>query len=126
MTNPISKLLDDLAELKAQFEIMQAEKRALIDKAVPPEVKAEIEGIEAEFKEQEKAASDVIARLEGEIAQAVIASGVTIKGNFIQAVFSDGRISWDTKKLTVLAKSLPEILNCMKQGEPSVSFRKVK
>ena len=69
--------------------------------------------------------SENIAALEAEIKQAVISAGTTVKGSFIQAVFTKGRVSWDTKSLDGYAVAHPELLSLRKVGEPSVSLRAV-
>jgi len=42
------------------------------------------------------------------------------------AVFSHGRVSWDTSSLDQYAKTHPEIGSFRKEGNPSVSLRAVQ
>lgn len=56
----------------------------------------------------------------------VYRKGETVKTDKITVSYSKGRETWDTKKLTGLSKHYPEILECKRIGEPSVSIRLAK
>ncbi len=47
-------------------------------------------------------------------------------GVHLHAVFSQGRVTWDTKGLDRFALSHPEVVKFRKQGTPSVALRIVK
>ena len=49
MTTDISQKIDQLANFQAQRDVLELEKQSLIDQLIPPEIKARIEEIEAEF-----------------------------------------------------------------------------
>ncbi|CAK0771531.1 hypothetical protein CCP3SC15_4350001 [Gammaproteobacteria bacterium] len=40
------------------------------------------------------------------------------------AVYTKGRVSWDSKKLDGMMILVPELASARKEGEPSVSIRK--
>lgn len=60
------------------------------------------------------------------IIEAVVGKGESVKGELLQAVFSKGRTTWDSKKLEGFALAHPELKELKKVGKPSVTFREVK
>ncbi len=124
--NEIKQKLDRLAEYQSQRDAAMLEKQALLDEIYTAEIKARMAEIEAEFADKTKAVNENIAALEAEIRQAVIAHGASVKGSLLHAVFSKGRVSWDTKALDGYAAAHPELLSFRKEGEPSVSIRVAK
>ena len=119
------EMLDKLAEYQAQRTIAEMDKQALIDSVLTPEIKAKLADIEAEFADKVGAVDQNINDLTAQVKQAVISDGQTVKGNYLQAVYMKGRVSWDTKTLEGLAIVMPKLLDAKKEGEPSVSIRKV-
>lgn len=124
--NEIKSKLDQLAEYQAQRDAAMLEKQTLLDEIYTAEIKARMAEIEAEFSAKTEAVASNIAALEAEIKQAVITHGASVKAAFIHAVFSKGRVSWDTKSLDGYATAHPELLSFRKEGEPSVSLRAAK
>ena len=96
----VQENLDMLAEAKKQF----AELKAL-------------------FEAQNAPLIELIEELETEIKNDVLGFGHSVSGNKMTAVWASGRQSWDSKKLTELSEICPEINDCRKYGNPSVSFR---
>lgn len=92
--------LDMLAEAKKQY----AELKLIFDAANAPLI-------------------ELIEMLETEIKKDVLEIGSTVSGEKLTAVWTSGRMSWDSKKLNELSENCPEINNCRKYGNPSVSFR---
>jgi hypothetical protein len=125
MSTDISQKIDQLANYQAQRDVLELEKQALIDQLIPPEIKARIEEIEAEFSGQREAVDANIAELEDEIKAEVLRNGASVKGTFLRVVYHTGRITWNTKSLDAYARARPEILEFRKQGEPFVSIQKV-
>jgi len=121
----ITNKLDELAELYAQRDLTMLDKQKLLDEILTAEIKARMADIEAEFSGKSEIVNEKILKLESEIKDAVKQEGTSIKGQFIHAVFSKGRISWDTKILDGLMIALPELSQARKEGEPSVSLRKI-
>lgn len=66
-----------------------------------------------------------IAEQEAAVKAAVLTHGASVKGAHLQAVWSKGRVSWDTKKLDGLMIAVPQLAQCRSEGAPSVSIRKV-
>lgn len=115
--------LDKIAELKSAQNVREMDKQALIDKVLTPEIKAKIAEIEAEFADGDSHYAAAIAQLTDEVKQEVVEAGETVKGTFLMAVYSKGRVSWDTKSLDGYAAAHPEVAQFKKTGDPSVSIR---
>ncbi len=120
--NTIDKI-NKLSELQAQGDVMNAHFDELRNHVLTPEIKAQLDDIEAERKTSMESLQVGMDQLMAEIKSEVIQAGATINGNYLQAVFSKGRVSWDTKALDGYALAHPEISPMRKQGEPSVSIR---
>jgi protoporphyrinogen oxidase len=122
----IAEKLNRLSTLYAQREALEAQKQALIDQVLAPETKKRLEEIEAEFAEKDRGAQANIEALEGEIKEETLALGESVKAAGFQAVWAKGRVSWDGKGLSTYSQSHPEVLQFRKEGEPSVSIRRLQ
>lgn len=120
----IAEKLKRLQEFYTQREALEAEKQTLVDQVLTPEIRKRLEDIDAEFASKAEAVDANLAALEAEIKAEVLAHGESVKGQGIQAVWSKGRMTWDSKGLSTFAESHPEILEFQKTGEPSVSIRR--
>ncbi len=125
MPTDITQKLDQLANFQAQRDVLELEKQALIDQAIPPEIKARLEEIEAEFAGKRETVDANIAALDTEIRDEVLRQGTTVKSTFLRVVYHPGRITWDTKRLDAYARARPEVLEFRRQGEPFVSIQKI-
>ena len=121
----IETKLDELAELYAQRDLETIDKQRLIDAVITAEIKAKIAEIEAEFSGKGEAVSEKINALEAEVKELVKQAGKSVKGQFLHAVFTKGRVTLDSKALDGYAKAHPELSEYRKEGEPSVSLRKI-
>lgn len=117
--------LDTLAKGYMDRDILDTEKQAAIDSILTPEVKARIANVEAGFADKTKVLDAQIAGLETEVKQEVLKHGASVKATFLHAIWSKGRVSWDTKSLDGYATAHPELLTFRKEGEPSVSIRRI-
>ena len=120
----IEQKLAQLDEFHAQAEVLRIDYEAK-RKAILATVQAELDALDAEYSPMKDAVSENITRLEGEIKTDVIQHGATVKGERFMAVYVNGRVSWDTKKLDGMMSLIPQIAEARKQGEPSVTIRKV-
>lgn len=114
--------LDELAELRAAASLTRADyeqRRAEILRAV----QAELEALEAEYAPLFETAAERQAALEAEIKALVAEAGQSVKHRNIQAVYTRGRTTWDTKGLTTYAEAHPEVNQYRREGKPSVSLR---
>lgn len=121
--NTIEKL-DKLAEIYAHQTIvnMNYEDQR---KAILATVQDKLNDLDTEFEPMK---SDLVERagvLEAEIKAEVLTGGATIKGANVMAVWSKPRITWDTKQLDGLMIVIPQLAQARKEGEPSVSIRKI-
>ena len=121
----IQEMLDQLAELQAQLEVIRLSKHAAIDTVITPEIKARLDEIDAEFDPQNDSIEVAIDALTTNIKAEVITTGASVKGAHLQAVYTKGRVSWDTKIIEGLAVVFPDLEKARKIGDPSVSIRKV-
>lgn len=122
----IAQKLDQLSYLYSQRNALEEEKRKLIEQLLSPELKARLDDIEAEFSQKAEAATTNIYSLEAEIKSETLAFGDTVKTSGFIAIWNQGRVSWDNKGLTSYAESHPEVLGFRKEGEPSVTIRRVQ
>lgn len=123
--NEIEKKLDELAEIRAMLDVINMQKQDAIDGVLSPEIRAELEAIEAEFAEKTAGGFANAAAVEAEIKSLVINNGASVKGSRLHAVYSKPRVSWDTKKLDGMVALIPQIAEARKEGNPSVSIRVV-
>jgi hypothetical protein len=122
----IKSELNKLAEYQAQRQVLALVKQEQIDKVMTPEIKQALADIEAEFAGKLAGVDGNINILAGDIKAAVVAEGASVKGTFLQAVYSKPRVTWDSGKLEGLALAFPPLLEARKIGEASVSIRDVK
>ena len=117
------KKLDMLYGLRLQKESRELEKANLIEALIPEAVRVEIAKIEEKYADTDL--TDKITRLENEIREETLNFGDTVKGRYLMAVYSKGRVSWDTVVLDRLTKDNPDIGLARSEGKPSISLRKV-
>lgn len=121
MTNA-TQLLEIYSELSAKLDahrLSTDQRRAEILAPMQEQLAAlEIESAQAMAEIQES-----INACAGLIQTAVLESGESAKGGRFQAVWSKGRVAWDTKKLDGMAAIIPQINEARKVGEPSVSIK---
>lgn len=120
----IGDKLKKLQEFYARRDALEGEKQALVDQVLTPEIKKRLEDIDSEIASKAEAVEANIASLEEEVKAEVLAHGESVRGEGIQAVWSKGRVTWDSKGLATYAEDHPEILGFQKTGEPSVSLRR--
>jgi len=121
----IETKLDELSELYAQRDLSALDKQKLIDAILTDEIKAKIAEVEVEFSGKAESVNEKISLLESEVKELVKQSGASVKGQFLHAVFTKGRVTWDSKSLDGYVKAHPELAEFRKEGEPSVSLRKI-
>ena len=117
-------MIEKYSDLVFGIDAINAEKAALIDTILTPEIKEKLAEIDAEFGEKTDRISQEKSLLEAQIKDDVLIYGRTIKGTYFSFVYSKPRISYDSKALDVYAVSHPEITQFRSEGNPSVSVRK--
>ena len=116
--------LDELAALHSARSVTQREYEDRRDEILKS-VQAELDALKEEYQPLLEAADERISDLEATIKTTVTAHGVSIKHSDFHAIYSRPRITWDTKALDGYAASHPEIKNFRREGQPSVSIRRV-
>lgn len=119
----LTEKLNRLKDMRAQADVIRLHFDDLRKSIMTPEILAQLDEIDAEYKTAAETLRDGIAELEAEIKTGVLATGETVKGNGIMAVWNKGRESWDGKALSGYSAAHPEILSFRKIGEPSVTIR---
>ena len=122
----IEQILEELAEIRAQIDLLNIDKQKQIDSVITEEQRAAIRDIEFEFSEKVEAAQANATELESKVKPLVVEHGTSVKGSRLQAVYMAGRVAWDTKAIDGYAINHPELFAFRKEGEPSVSIRAVK
>lgn len=123
--NQIKNLLNELADYRAGQDAINLEKQKIIDTILTDEIKKQIADIEAEFAEKSVTVNEKAAEAEAAVKAAILELGSSVKADFLHAVWVKGRVSWDTKSLDGYAVAHPELLGFRKEGDPSVTIRKV-
>ena len=114
----IQDKLERLAEMQSHQDVIRLHYADLKATIIPPEIKAQLDEIDAEAQTAMDALSGGIDSLTAEIKAEVIAAGTTVKSEHLQAVYAKGRVSWDNKALDGYAVAHPEIGAFRKTGEP--------
>lgn len=122
----ITELMQNLEDTRARLDLLQADVATLKDKAIPAEVKLALAEIDAEHEDALTAAGEAYAAAEKVAKDAIAEHGKSVKGQFLQAVWSKPRVTWDAKALDGYALNHPELFAFRKEGAPTVSIRSIK
>jgi len=125
METQIRDALNALDELRCAAVLVGLNKQQAIDLVLTPEIKREIEGIEAEFADNLATANERIGNLEADVKRMCVAHGATVRGARLQAVWSKPRVSWNDAALNGYALGHPELLAFRTTSGPSVSIRSI-
>jgi hypothetical protein len=116
--------LNQLAEMRSQLDVINLHYQDLRKSIIPVEIQEQLDDMEAEHQSALDAAKIGISELEKTIKADVLIAGISIKGDYLQAVWNKPRVTWNTKALAGFAAAHPEILDFRKVGKPSVTIRK--
>jgi hypothetical protein len=122
----IEMQLDQLANLQAQADVIRLQFIELRRTIITPEIQAQLDELDAEMLSTLEPVTQATNDLTEAIKENVITTGASVKGTFLQAVYSKPRVTWDNKGLDGFMVAHPEIKAFRKEGEPSVSIRSVK
>src|SRR3990170_3787499 len=89
-------LMNKYMELKMQLASIEADKKKLIDEAMPKEVRQRIAEIEDEFAGKNEKAQKDLAELEEAIKIGVVGLKQTLQVKGLKASYHPGRVSWDS------------------------------
>ncbi|OGO12750.1 MAG: hypothetical protein A2Y53_04965 [Chloroflexi bacterium RBG_16_47_49] len=107
--------------IKAEIQTNVEEKTKDVYAAIAQR-KAEIE---AEFAGKAEAVDENIKKLTEEIKAEIRVLKVSVKAKTYQAVYNKGRITWNTDKMEAWIIDHPFLKEARKEGDPSVTIRKV-
>lgn len=119
----IIELLEELAEVRAGIDLLNADRAIAQAAAIPAEVQQTLADIEAEYEPVLIKGNEKAKALEAEIKAAVLEHGASIKNAEIQAIYTKGRVTWNADALDGYAVNHPELFAFRKEGKPSVSIR---
>ena len=125
----MSEFNDYLAEYEdvyLRLSDMQVEMERARQDAIPPEVREQIETIEAEYQPKLDVLREKLKSLEGIVKQLALDLETTMKGNVVMVVYRRGSTKWDEKHLERLAAEYPRILEAKVEGKPSVAIQRIK
>ena len=118
--------LTEYEDVYLRLSDMQSELERARQDAIPPEVREQLETIEAEYQPKLDALREKLKSLEDEVKELVLNTGSTLKGNMVMAVYRRGSTKWDEKHLERLAAEYPRILEAKIEGKPSVAIQRIK
>ncbi len=119
----MKEALDRYSDILIGLDLIRQEKEQLKEQVLTPEQKQALADIEAEFEPRSNALQQELEVLAESVKAYVLERGETLAGTYHQAVYTKGRVSWDTKVLTKLAQFIPEVELARSEGQPSVSIR---
>ena len=122
----ITLQLDELQSMRDHLETLNGGLEEAISEVLSPEQIDEIQQLKIKFGLLVSEQESIVRNQENIVKELVDEFGSSVKGGTLHAVYSQGRISWDTKGLNGYAVAHPEVNEFVKQGKPSVSIRKVK
>jgi hypothetical protein len=125
MSTDIVTKLDELAELQAAQDVTRLDYDAK-RKSILAQVQDQLDALDAEYQSLLGVAGERIGNLESEVRALVLANGASVKGTKLHAVYTKGRVTWDTKGLDGYAAAHPELATFRKEGTPSVTIRAAK
>ena len=117
--------LNYLSQKRKQLELLVAQYEAKRIEIIAP-VQEELDALDAEMSPVIEICKNLVTELEDGLKADVLKIGETVKGTYLQAVYTKPRVTWDGKLLEGYAVAHPEILAAQKIGSPSVSFREVR
>jgi len=115
--------LEDLAQLRAQAELLRLDYQAKRERILDT-VRQDLQDLDAEYDEPTRIVAEKIASQEDMLKKATLMRGETVAGEQLQVVYSKPKTTWDSAGLNGYAVAHPEILAFRKQGDqPSVSIQ---
>ncbi len=128
MTNEeVVILMNKYMDMKSQISLLEADKKKLIDEAMPKEVRERIVEIEEEFAGKNEKAQKDLEKLEESIKAGIVSLQKTLVVKGLKAFYHPGRVSWDAKGLEGVIKKNSDIAKVIapfkKQGKDYASFR---
>jgi hypothetical protein len=120
------QLLNELVLIEHQASKYTQAKEDVLEQLIPDLIMDQIKIEHAALDVQIKIQQAKVAIVKKIIMDQVLEAKATVATDNYSAVYNTGRKTWDTKGLEGYAVDHPQIYRFQKEGNPSVSFRKVK
>lgn len=122
----IAAQLDALAALLAQQQALEAAHRAACEAVFSPLVKRRLQQLRQQQLSAMEPLQAQIDAVDATVRSATLAAAVSVKGRALQAVYSAGRVSWDSRALEgYMAAGHGELAAFRHIGTPSVTLRRI-
>src|SRR5215475_14020623 len=99
----VHQLLDTLSAQRVEAAGLHDAMLAAILRNLPPDDAARVQAIVQEFTEREAELKAAIATSEAQVKEAVLASGASAQGTYLQALIQAPRVTWENKAMAVYA-----------------------
>lgn len=119
------ELLAQLESLQAELEKRQAEYDSRKAEILAP-IQPQLDDLQAEYAPSLQTVQEGLETLSGMIKANIINLGYSVKHGTVQAVYSNGRVSWDDGALQGFCLSYPKLMQFRSVGNPSVAIKRVK
>lgn len=124
MLDDLKQLYDEFADLQARMDLLESDKRKLLDFILTKTQKSMIVEIEEEFAEPISTGLEALKNAADALKKAVVASGATFNGGEAhQVIFVKGRVRWDDKKLQDMVFDHPPLAAARNAGNPYATIR---
>jgi hypothetical protein len=90
MSDAASITIEEYDNLIGLRDVLMLDKQAQRNQVIPDEVKAELEGIDAEFADKEEKLAAKIEEAEKALKAKVVAAGATIEGKYFNFQYTKG------------------------------------
>lgn len=124
MDDVIKRLYEEYADMQAMVDLLQADKRNLMNSILTKEQRAMMAEIEEEFSAPIMDGLDKLKEAAQTLKDAVVASGKSHNSeDAYQIVYTKGRVSWNDKKLQDMVFDYPPLAQARKVGNPYAVIR---
>jgi hypothetical protein len=121
--NAVQDALVLLAEARASYVALQEAKAKAVRECIPAEVAACMDKVAAEYDDRLGTAHDVSVLAEATVRDLCILQGSSSRASGLEALYCEGRTTWDTKGLDKACKLIPALNDYRKVGEPYCTIR---
>jgi hypothetical protein len=126
MATELEALLIDLRAAQDQQNLVLRSKDQARADAIPTEVARALADIDVEFAPMVLGVTERATEAEAKVRSFVLVNMTSGKAAGLEALYCEGRTTWDTKGLDKAVKLIPGLADYRKQGEPYVILRKAK
>lgn len=124
MATELEALLQDLSEAQKQRDLVVHSRDQARTDAIPTEVARALADIDVEFAPMLFSVGERATEAEVKARAHVLANAAGGKAAGIEALYCEGRTTWDTKGLDKAMKLIPGLSEYRKTGEPYCTIRK--